>query len=54
MIGIISHMDKRAITLTYDNDDDMRILTNVIMLIGERNSLLKELEQARKTGVLND
>ena len=53
MIGILPNMGKRTITLTYDNDDDIRFLTNIIMLISERDSLLKELEQTR-TGVLND
>lgn len=52
MIGIIPHYEKQMIIITYD-DEDISFLTNLVGLIGDRNTLLKEIEHAKK-GRLDD
>ena len=50
MIGITPHYEKQMMIITYE-DSDIHFLTNIIGLIGDRNTLLKEIEHAKKEGL---
>lgn len=50
MIGITPHYEKQMMIITYE-DSDISFLTNIIGLIGDRNTLLKEIEHAKKEGL---
>ena len=54
MIGVITHEDKKMLTLTYDDNSDLHIIGLIIQLVGDRNSLLQELDKVKDIGVLND
>lgn len=49
MIEIIPHSERQMIALAYEVED-ISFLSIIIQLIGDRNTLLKEMEHEKKDG----